>query len=178
MSNNKEFEFKLIKQIKTGHLYSINTKDNEYLYIETPFMSVPFGVEKYYQDTILKLQFDDTKNQTNDKMMDFYNFIKNVEQQIKEEFIEQYKDSIVDIDNMMIKTQIVNKNKYDDLLMVKFNKKYHNIDICKENGEIQNIYNIDKNSIIKCNLYINNIWVDNSVISYKLNINKITIKNM
>lgn len=173
MSEHDRFHFKSIKQINNGYLYSIHTSNNEYLYIDTPFMSVPFGVEKMYQYTILKLQFDDTKNTLNSKMMEFYNFIKEFEDKIKEDFMLQYN-----LTDIILNTQIVNKEKYDDLLIVKCNKKSHNIEICKENGEIQSIYNIERNTILKCNVYINNIWVDNNTISYKLNINKIILKHV
>jgi len=180
MSNliiDKEFIFKSVRRSKNGNTYKINTNNNDVIYIETPYMTVPFGLEQKLNDTIIKLQFDGVKDNSNSDNIIFYNFIKELEMKILNDYNTFLKKQNRNINqNIYIKSQIVYKNnKYDDLLIATFNKKFHNIDIYKKDGEIQNIYDIDKNSLVKCYLTITNLWVTDEFISYKYHINKILI---
>lgn len=174
--NDKEFKFKQIKKVGKGTTYKINTDNNDIIYIETPFMTNPFGIEKKLNDDIIKLQFDGVKDNTNKNNITFFDFVKELEMKILNDFNKfQTKQNIIH-NNLYIKSQIVYKhNKYDDLLIITFNKKFHNVDIYKKDGEIKNIYDLNKNDLIKCYLTITNLWVTDEFISYKYHINKITI---
>lgn len=155
------------KKIKEWEVEEIVDTNDEKIYFETPYMFLPFGLEKEYNNYILKLQFKGVKNNSNQEMIDFYNLIKN------------HEDTLItkkNIDKTQFKSQIIQKNDYDDLLIIKINKKFFNIDIFDDKGEIKNIFNLEKKSEIKCKIHVDSLWNNSKIYTSKFIVDKITIK--
>jgi len=168
---NYNITLKNEKNIKNWITYDLLFNDKQ-IQIETPFMYLPFGVEQKYNDYIIKLQFKGLKKMTeeNKNLEDFYYFIKNIERKISNILkIEKNKKFI---------SRLVEKKNYDDLLEIKINKKFYNIEIKNVDNTMKNIYDIHKGSYIKCFLAFGKIWMNKDVISYKLLVDKIIIKNI
>ena len=135
---------------------SVKYNDNP-LIIETPTMYVPFGLEKEYNNYIVKLQFSKNNKET----IDFYNFILELEERIK---------FLLQSDNL--KSEILHSNKkYDPLLKTKIvsikNKLTVDYLINNSNG---NIFDFDKKSNIQALLMVDNIFrkQDNFYFKFKL----------
>ena len=158
--------FSNIKKIKEWCVEDIRDKNKNKIYFNTPLMYVPFGVEKDYNNYIIKLQFKGLKNNNKPEMKEFYNSIRNFENQIID---------IKNVDKEKFKSQIIPKENYDDLLTIKINKKFHNIEIINQNSEIKNIFNIEKKSEIECKLHIDNLWDNGKIITTKFIVDKIII---
>lgn len=138
---------------------TVKYNDNP-LYIETPEMYVPFGLEKEYNNFIIKLQF----NRNNEETIDFYNFILELEDKIKEL-----------LNTNSLKSEIVHTNKkFDPLLKTKILciKNSINIDY-KKNNEFGNIYDFEKKTNIKAFLMIDNLFRKNSNYYCKFKLKKI-----
>lgn len=136
----------------------LSVKYNENpLLIDTPIMYVPFGLEKEYNNFIVKLQF----NKNNKETIDFYNFILELEERIK---------SLLHSNNL--KSEILHTNKkYDPLLKTKIvtikNKLTVEYLINNSNG---NIYDFNKKSNIQALLMVDNVFrkQDNFYFKFKL----------
>ena len=170
---NKELEtdfnkisFSNKKEIKEWCVEDIKSTNGKKIYFNTPLMYVPFGIEKDYNNYIIKLQFKGLKNNTKPEMKNFYDSIKNFENQIID---------MKNIDKERFKSQIISKDNYDDLLIIKINKKFHNIEIINQNSEIKNIFNIEKKSEIECKLHIDNLWDNGKIMTTKFIVDKIII---
>jgi hypothetical protein len=134
--------------------------------LETPFMNLPFGIEEEYSNSVLKLQFNGVKSKTNENMINFHNLIKNIEKKIVS----------IKEDNKIFKSSIIKKEKYDDLLYIKINKKSFNIDIKNNSGELKNIYDINKNSKLKCTIFIDKLWYNNTCSTFKFILDNIILE--
>tara|TARA_Y100000996_G_C22449015_1_gene613006 strand:- start:175 stop:777 length:603 start_codon:yes stop_codon:yes gene_type:complete len=143
-----------ILNTKLSHIniYYPNTKQ---IIVTTPIMVVPFGLEGTNNFQI-KLQFTNFKS--NDEMNDFFNFIKRVE-------LNNIKYIGLEKKNLdMYKSQIYQDNlsKYDPLLVVKIpfiNNKF-NVNVYNDTYNL-NVTNIHKFSKVKCDIYIDSIWLFN-----------------
>jgi hypothetical protein len=166
-TKSSEIFFSNSKKIKEWNVEDIRNKDNKKIYFNTPLMYVPFGIEKEYNNYIIKLQFKGLKNNTNPEMQNFYNSIIHFENEIM---------NIKNIDKNIFKSQITSKNNYDDLLVIKINKKFYNIDIVNQKSEIRNIFDIKKKSEIECKLHINNLWDNGKIVTTKFIVEKIIIQ--
>ena len=100
-------------------------------------------------------------------MIEFHNLIKYFENKIIEK---------KNIDRDTFKSQIIYKENYDDILVIKINKKFFNINIINDQGDIKNIFDIEKKSEIKCKIHIDNIWNNHSIFSSKFLLDEIIIK--
>ena len=124
--------------------------------ITTPTMVCPFGFEKNSNNFQIKLQF--TNYQSDNHMNEFYNFISSLE-------LDQIKYIGLTSNNIdLYKSQIFQdpKQKYDPLLMVKIpfiNNKF-NVNVYNDTYNL-NITNIHKFSKVKCDIYIDSIWLFN-----------------
>lgn len=169
MSSQKEIdEMKILfsKKVKNWEVYSVLNNNSSKYYFETPYMFLPFGVEKNYSDHILKLQFNGVKNNSNIEMINFYNLIKYFENKIiLTKCIPENK----------LKTNIIIKNGYDDLLLLYIKKKFYNIEIFNHKGEIKNIFDIKNKSKVKCFFHSENLWYDGNIYTNKFYIDKIII---
>ena len=77
-------------------------------------MYLPFGLEKEYSDYVLKLQFKGLKNSDED-IVKFY------------ELIQYFENKIINIkeeNKNIFKSQIIQRENYDDLLVIKIKKNF------------------------------------------------------
>ena len=125
--------------------------NNPIIYITTPKMFCPFGLNK--KNNLMNLQFSNYK--TDVHMNSFFEFIKNIEFQqmahigITEENIDLYNSQI----------QYDKKDVYDPTLIVKlpFNYNKYEVDIYNDKFLIS-IFNIQKFNSLTCDIYIDKIW--------------------
>ena len=124
---------------------------NPIIYITTPKMFCPFGLNK--NTNIMNLQFTNLK--TDVHMKSFFEFIKNIEFQqmahigLTEENIDIYKSQI----------QYDKNGIYDPTLVTKlpFNYNKYEVDIFSDKFPIT-ILNIQKYMNMTCDIYIDKIW--------------------
>ena len=128
------------KKINEWNVYNIR-RENKKIYFESPYMFVPFGIEKGYgkDQYILKLQFQGVKNNIKD-IVDFHKLIGNFENKIME---------LNSINRNSFKSQIqTSKNNYDDLLIfirrvqiyIIFTKDNNLYDIYIKDDDLYDIY--------------------------------------
>ena len=168
LSKSSTIFFVNSKKIKDWNVEDIRDINDKIIYFHTPLMYVPFGIEKEYNNYIIKLQFKGLKNNTNPEMLNFYNSIIHFENEII---------NIKNIDKNNFKSQIIYKNNYDDLLIIKINKKFYNIEIVNQKSEIKNIFDIKKKSEIECKLHVDNLWDNGKIITTKFIVDKIIIQD-
>ena len=159
--------FSNLKKVKEWEVEDIRDQENKKYFFETPYMYLPFGLEKDYNNYIFKLQFKGVKNGSNKEMIEFYDLINYFENKIIEK---------KNINKGFFKSQIINKDNYDDMLIIKINKKFFNINITNDIGDIKNIFQIEKKSEIKCKIHIDNIWSNNNIFTSKFILDEIIIK--
>jgi len=128
------------------------TCNNQKLSIKLSKVKPPFGLDKEYNNLYLKLQLNDQNLVT---------YVKEIESKISNHL------------NQTIKSQLRN----DNILTCKIPKIKNKIvcDIKDINGSYYNIYNISKNQVISCELFIDNIWKYNDQFFYKWNYKTILI---
>ena len=160
VTNELPINIKNLSYINIYHNLSPN------IIVTTPIMVVPFGFETN-NGFSLKLQF--TNYKSDNEMLGFYNFIKNIE------FINMKYLGITD-DTDMYRSQIYHTDKYDPLLVVKvpFLKNRFNVEVYHEKYNL-NVSNIHKFSKVKCDIYIDKIWKYNDKYICKWKLNKIYI---
>lgn len=160
-----KLQFLNLKKIKDWEVEDIRYDDSKKYIFETPFMYLPFGLEKEYSDYVLKLQFKGLKNLDED-IVKFYELIKYFENKII---------NIKEENKNIFKSQIIQRENYDDLLVIKIKKKFFNINIENTKSEIRNIYDIKKKSKIKCILHIDNLWTNEKISISKFILDQIII---
>ena len=112
--------------------------DDNRMEINTSLVNIPFGLEKEYSNYILKLEISN----------ELRYIIESIEKKI-DEFL-----------NIEINTQIRKTKNCLPLLICKIpykNNKFFCEAITKNNNFI-NIYNLQKNEILECVIYIDKIW--------------------
>ena len=162
MENIDNIDDNIIISYKKNNIYSISYKINNKnvpIRFTTTNVKVPFGIEKYYDSYILKIQLLDTD------LIQFINFIENKVQQInsnhKYTFVSQIQKS---------------KKPYPDLLIVKIdNNKTNRLDITSTSGNFINMFDIKKNAELSMDIYVDNIWCGNNKIIAKFKTRRIHI---
>ena len=127
--------------------------DDNRIEINTSLVNIPFGLEKEYSNYILKLEISN----------ELRYIIESIEKKI-DEFL-----------NIEINTQIRKTKNCLPLLICKIpykNNKFFCEAITKNNNFI-NIYNLQKNEILECVIYIDKIWRYKNKYYYKWKVNKI-----
>lgn len=174
---DKEFEECLKKTdpvnlLNLGYI-DINYNDYPMLYVTTPVMLCPFGVNISNTNSSLTLQFSNYK--TNSLMKSFFEFIKEIE--LRQMLYLGLTDINTDLYNSQIR---YDKNgKYDPNLLIKipFNSKYNRfeVDVHNKNYPNASIMNINKFAKLKCDIYIDKIWKFNEKYICKWKVKKIEI---
>ena len=142
--------------------------NNPIIYVTTPKMFCPFGLNK--NGYIMNLQF--TNYKTDKEMNGFFEFIKNIEFQqmehigLDESNIDLYKSQI----------QYSKNDMYDPSLVVKLPFKYNKFetDIYSDDFPLS-IFNIQKYMNMKCDIYIDKIWKFNDKFYCKWKVRNIFI---
>lgn len=127
----------------------------------TPKMYLPFGIEKEYNNYVMKLQFRGLNE--SDELKVFYKFISN---------IEKVLSALLKTDTL--KTQIKPSNKYDPVLITKIpqqNNKFLCEAIDSENMPL-NITLLNK-GFYRCVLLVDSIWKIKGNYYYKLKVKNI-----
>ena len=145
----------------TNISYLNSRKEQKELIINSPFLNLPFGIEKEYGNYILKFQVsNDNKS--------FLEFIQNLENIIEKKM------------GKPVKSQIRYHDIFDPLVITKIlnNKNYIITDIQNSKGEYINFFNIKKKMIMKLTLLIDKLWCEEKQIIYKLKVKKIIINSV
>jgi hypothetical protein len=147
------------KAINNDKLSFININyDNKVgLLITTPEMVMPFKISGTNGNFSMSLQFSKYKDDENMKL--FYNFIRNLE-------INHIQHLGLSDENLSLYIPQIRRDKekkYDPTLLLKIPFKYNKLEAeaYNENGELINILNISRFTKMKCDIYIDKIWVFN-----------------
>lgn len=150
--NNDNIEL-LSKQIDT-YITELNIeKKDKYLSlkvpltIKTPTLYIPFGIEKYYSNYILKIQLRNIKN---NKINLFEQLIIGIENKLNGL-----------LDNKLV-TNMKYSEKYDPLLTIKLlqNKNIFTCNAAYKNAKDEplNILDINSKQYCQCDIIIDTIW--------------------
>jgi hypothetical protein len=125
---------------------------NPLIYVTTPVMVCPFGLNK--NNFQMSLQFT---NMTDDPIMkSFFDFIQELEfEQMKLLGLEEE-----DEDAYISQIRYDKKGKYDPNLVVKVPFSYNkfNCDIYSDNYSGMSMMNISKFSKLQCDIYLDKVW--------------------
>lgn len=168
-------DFNLIKMenirfVKSNNHYIVsynNSKnENKLLLFKTPILYLPFGIEKQFNNYILKLQLKKNKDNTGDLSM-FLTFIKNIEKLIEKKFNKNVKSQIVfhDIFDPIIITKILHTSKLIKTTI-------------KQNHSYFNFFNLKKKMSLQTEILIDKIWIQETQIIYKLKLKTINISSV
>jgi hypothetical protein len=168
-------DFKVLKEenIKIDdhdNIYYLNSKkEKKQLEIITPILYLPFGLDKDTKSNLyLNLQLRKTScHKTNSELKLFLEFLESIEKKIKNHTGKEVKSLIRKNGNHepIINTKVINKYKYIST------------DVFK-NKENFNLYKIEKESYLKCNLLIDKYWDFNDIIFYKIKLKQIFIESV
>ena len=152
-TNNRNYRNIDISKISYSKLdkYTQVTYLNNKLQFWTPIMFSPFGIEKYYDNYLIKLSFVNKGNNESILNEEFMDFIKNIEY--------HHKDHL-EIDDNYYNTQIFSKKGYDPMLILKipYNNDRFGIDFKNNKGDTLISTDIKKNMSLKILVEIDNIW--------------------
>ncbi len=151
--NIEDFKIEKMKEISNSSIYSIKYKD-DLIKFKLYNVKVPFGIEKYYNDTLIKIQINNES-------------VKNLVYKI-EDFISKFNDN-------KFKSQIKKNNNYPDLLIVKISNNKNDNTILNNDNSFSTMFDIKKNSFIDIEVYIDLIWSGKDIIVGKFKTKNLTI---
>ena len=124
---------------------------------------VPFGIEQYYQNFILKINLPKNSIQ---EILDF-------EKDLLESYNQEHNT------NYTIKSQIrYTRSGYDNQLMTYCKQVHKKITtLVHQDGEPKTVFDVTKRSNITFTVSIYNLYIENEIIYYKWKIDNITILN-
>lgn len=143
--------------------------NNDKFIINTPIMTIPFGIDTVYDKYYVKLQFDRYKEDI--EMEGFFNLLMIIEQQM-----EHYIEEQLEGDNIL-NCEFNFKDKFDPTLNTKLVSYRSNIKtkiICSS-GSALNYWNIKKGCRVKCKMELNGIWKIKDKFHYKWNLLEILV---
>lgn len=125
--------------------------NNPIIYVTTPKMFCPFGLNK--KGYTMNLQFNNYN--TDHEMKGFFEFVKNIEFQQMEHIGLDESNS----DLYTSQIQYSKDDKYDPTMIVKLPFKYNKFEVDIYNDEFPlSVFNIQKFMNMKCDIYIDKIW--------------------
>ena len=155
----KDIDLTKIKISDNGKFIELATP----LKIVTPKMYLPFGVEKEYNNYVMKLQFRGINE--SDELKQFYKFILNLEKVLR---------ALTGTDSELLKTQIKPSEKYDPVLLTKIPQQKDKF-LCEASdseGVPLNITLLQK-GYYRCVLLVDSIWKIKGKYYYKLKVKNI-----
>lgn len=155
--NNINLEKLNLKQsVQNSHKILLNDKPIE---LNLDYYSVPFGLEKYSTNFMIKLSIDN----------DLVTFIQNFENKLIE---------LLKIDNDELSSNLRIDSRFPPLLTCKIVNRYNKFEgeFKYSDGEFLNIYNIEKKSDIKLSIFVDSVWKINNIFFYKWKISHIILK--
>ena len=158
MLNLKEFDINKVqieksKEMPNALIYSIRYND-DLLIFKMNNVKVPFGLEKYYNDYILKIQLSD---------------------ELVKSIVYKIEEVIYKMDENKFKSQIKRSNNFEDLLTIKIANNKNENSIKNNDNSVSTIFDIKKNSNIDIEIYIDLIWFGKNSLVAKFKTKKITI---
>jgi len=151
------------------NIYYVNSnKERKHLEIKTPLLYLPFGLDKDSKNIYLNLQLRKIACPQNNKDIKlFLEFIENLEKLIQTKIQKEVKS-------------VIRKNvKYDTIINTKVLKYKNRISTEVYKGkENYNLYNIEKEEYMNCDILIDKVWLYNDILYYKLKLKKIFIKSV
>lgn len=147
------------KSIKNSFDIKLNNKHIEFW---TPELHVPFGLENKFNNYFINLEITD-----------------NVYSKLFEYFIETFESKLIEILDIS-KEELNSQLRYTDgntILYTKVYEKYKKIitNVKTKSNENMTIYNIDKDSYITANLYVDKLWYINDIYYYKFKLKDIIL---
>ena len=141
------FDPQKIKYNSKSKYIELSHDENE-LNMSHQSLYVPFGLEKNFNNYILKIQYNDESKELFDK-------ITKIEQQ-NITFLRIQGD----LEKYQYKSQIIEKENYGKFLIVKIPvvKNQFNVQVIDKDDNIQNIFNIQKKQKMNLCLEISSIW--------------------
>tara|TARA_B100000795_G_C22509161_1_gene327053 strand:- start:57 stop:554 length:498 start_codon:yes stop_codon:yes gene_type:complete len=145
--------------------YKNSKNEKRKLVLKTPMLYLPFGFDKTGKDLFLNVQLRKTKNPNYNKELESF-----------EQFIQQLEDLIKTTLKKEINSQIRYSEKYDPIisLKVKMIKNKINTEV-KQKNSFFNFYKITKGMSLESEIIIDNVWIYNDKIYYKIKLEKINI---
>ena len=150
-------EIKIIPSIKDS--YDIEYQGKQ-IYINSPILYIPFGIEKFYNAYSLNLQIRNCQ--------EFENFI---------ESLEKHLINILKISEDKFTSQLRKNNKHDTILYTKILNKNDKIlcDVKSRSGEYLNIFNLGKDIECQVKLFIDKVWFIKGKYTYKLKVKELCV---
>jgi len=144
---------------------------NSIIYVTTPVMVCPFGVNQS-NGFMMNLQFTNYEN--DDRMKEFYLFIKSLEELQKNHM--GFDDTNDDLYISQVKRD--KQKKYDPNLVVKlpFRQNKFELEAYNKDGDIINVMNIPKFCKVQCDIYIDKIWKFNDQYICKWKLHRLVMK--
>jgi len=168
-------DFKVLKDenIKiddNDNIYYLNAKkEKKQLEIITPILYLPFGLDKDTKGNLyLNLQLRKNRcAKINSELKLFLEFLENIEIKIKNHTEKEVKSLIrkTEKHEPIINTKVINKYKYISTEVFK-------------NKENFNLYKLEPDTYLKCNLLIDKYWEFNDIIFYKIKLKQIFIESV
>lgn len=156
MSHSRSFRNIDIDKISYSKLddYTQITYLNKKLQFWTPVMFCPFGIEKSYNNYVLKLSFVNKVDGEKVLQNDFLNFVKSIEEKNME---------YLDVDNTVYNTQIFKKEGYDPMLIIKipFNNDRFQAEFKDRNEDAIVSGDVKKSQNLQVLIEIDNLWLFN-----------------
>ena len=141
------------KEMPNALIYSVRYNEDNLIF-KMNNVKVPFGLEKYYNDYIIKIQLSNE-------------LVKNV--------IYKIEEAIYKMDENKFKSQIKRSNNFEDLLTIKIANNKNENSITNNDNSISTIFDIKKNSSIDIEIYIDLIWSGKDSLVGKFKTKKINI---
>lgn len=156
-TNIKISQIKLTPSIKDS--YDIDYQGS-HIYLETPILYIPFGIEKFYNAYSLNLQLRECQ--------EFEIFIESLEKHLIE---------LLQVDSNKLTSQLRKNNKHDTLIYTKILNKNDKIlcDVKSKEGEHLNIFQMGKGIECRAKLLIDKVWYIKGKYTYKLKVKELII---
>ena len=131
-----------------------------HIYLETPLLYIPFGIEKFYNSYSLNLQLRECQ--------EFETFIESLEKHLIE---------LLKIDSNKLTSQLRKNNKHDTLVYTKILNKNDKIlcEVKSKEGEHLNIFQMGKGIECQAKLLIDKVWYIKGKYTYKLKVKELII---
>ena len=147
------------KSIKNSFDIKLN---NNYIDFWSPELYVPFGLDNKFNNYFINLKITDSA------------YCK-----LFEYFIERFECKLIELLNIS-KGELNSQLRYTDngsIVYTKINEKYKKIltNVKNKSNENLTIYNIDKDSYLKANFYVDKLWYINNIYYYKFKLKDIII---
>ena len=145
--------------------YKNSKKEKKDLILRSPLLYLPFGIEKEYDNYILKLQL---KKNNNSKDIDYFL-----------QLIIEFEKLLENFFKKPVKSLIRYHDKFDTLIMTKvLHRKNFILTEVKNNTDFYNFFKIQKKMFLESEILIDKIWEQENIIVYKMKLKQINIKSV